>query len=517
MGPFMILIEALRRARAAALRGRLSTLRRRAGAFRQRMRHDERSRLARVYRAAPSVAPALLLLIVLALPTGDAAGGPLRPLSQPPGVTIAEPPRLALRPDGALVLEIFLSQEVDHQPFVLDPYQGRAHRLVVDLSQVSWSPAPPPATSPPGVEGLRYALYEPGRSRVVLDLAGPANILSSRVAPAANGGPAKLEVAFRIQGPAAAPTPAPAAQPDPWSPPVGAEPAPWDAQPAPWSAAPDQAPSGARAVDAGAFDTGSIAPRPSPAGAAPLIAPTPVASPRRRPDVAIIVIDPGHGGHDGGASYGGVREKDVVLEVAKDLRRRLHRPGVVHVYLTRTEDVFLTLEQRVEMASKMGADVFISLHADALPNHPEVSGASIYTLANEARDAYVASLVERENAGAPETSDYDDDWVTARLAESIGRRVTRESRVMASLFLEEFRSSGVGLLQGRPHRSGNFFVLRTLDMPAVLIELGFMTSANDRRRFGSDAWREGAVDAIARAVRRWIARDYDFDAFAQAD
>lgn len=483
-------------------------------------RGDAARRLRAAWRLAPTLAPAAILAGLAVSATGDAVGESLRPLSQPPGVTVADEPRLALRPDGALVLQVFVSQAVDHHAFVLPPIEGRAHRLVIDISEVRWSPGPPRQALPPGVRGLRFALNEPGRTRIVVDLAGPAEILSANVVPSGGDATARVEIAFRIGGPPPAPAPdGPPAQwgpPDPWSPAADPVFAPVAGASAAGGGSQlfhggGHAAARSGAVAAGDIETASIA-RPAPRAPdsfAPLAAPRPTARPRRQPDPFIIVIDPGHGGRDGGASYGGVLEKDVVLEVAMDLRDRLQHRGHIHVYLTRTTDVYLTLEERVSIAERMNADLFISVHADALPGSPEVTGATIYTLRDEARDAYVASVVERETAGAHATSGQQPDWVTARLADSIGRRVTTEARVMAELFIEEFRRAGVGLIRSRPHRSANFVVLRTLDMPSVLIELGFLTSASDRDRFGDDAWRENAVEAIARAVRRWAYRDYD--------
>lgn len=549
MAPFMMLERLLRQARRARPIGRARELHAAFTAFRERVRREgegEGGRLVQLWRAAPSAAPALLLAIVLGLSAGGAFGEPLRPLTQPSAATLADPPRIVLRPDGALVLEVRLSQAVDFQPFHLRPFEGRPDRLVIDLPELRWRANGSMGPTPPGVQGVRFSRFDAGRSRIVVDLAAAPEILTAEVATDRPDGAARLAVTFRLTQSAAAPQNAArravaAPQDDraegdgaiatgSIAPPPGAAAQATSPEEAFFYGAPltPRAPaqiSAAAAPTAAALAPSAASPTPrvdapryaqppqlAPNSAAPLTAPRPVASPRRRPDVVIIVIDPGHGGHDPGASGGGLREKDIVLRVAQALRARLHQPGRVHVYLTRTSDEYLTLQRRVEMAVRMQADIFISLHADSLPEHPEVDGASIYTLADDARDALVAGLVERENAGAPSPNE-ENDWVMARLAPSISRRVTRESTAMAGLFVDEAQRGGVGLIQTRPHRSGNFYVLRTLDMPAVLIELGFMTNSRDRARFGSDAWRDQAVDSISRAVQRWLERDYDLSAF----
>ncbi|MCI4665200.1 MAG: N-acetylmuramoyl-L-alanine amidase [Neomegalonema sp.] len=476
----------------------------------------------------------LTLLALLTIAGSDAVGEPLRPLQRPFGVTTAEAPVVIPRKDGTYQLRVELSQAVDYQAFTLRPDGDQPHKLVVDLSEVRWSGKPRVDAPSPAITGLRFALFEPGRSRVAIDLTGEATIASSKIDASLADGAARLEIIFRVAAAGkTAPVPAPK--------PVAAPPRVARASKAPkappkydskletanvreWVPAKRRRASGVktnqtrrRNDEVVLYDPETISTRSIPAKPpapyrpatrltlAPRTAPRPAPSPRRRPTAPplIIVIDPGHGGHDSGARFGRLFEKHIVLRVAQDLRRRLHRPGRVHVYLTRTTDRFIPLDARAAMAAKLKAKLFISLHADSLPGHPGVSGASIYTLREKARKS-----ISKETARNTRSETRLSPATSTLLASSISRQVDRRSQIMAQLFIEEFRASGLNLIHKRPHRHAGFKVLKNFDTPSVLIELGFMTNHRDRRRFGTKAWRGDAVDAITRAVQRWIAQDY---------
>lgn len=214
----------------------------------------------------------------------------------------------------------------------------------------------------------------------------------------------------------------------------------------------------------------------------------------------LVVIDPGHGGRDPGAVSAGYREKDITLALALALRDALVDQGI-RVALTREKDIALPLSQRPAIAQKLGADLFISLHADSAQGYAERSGASIYTLSARASNEAARRLAERENEadrhGGLE-SDGASEAVSAILLDLAQRRSQAESREVQSLILRE----GQGHIRfvEQPLRSAGFVVLATPDMPSVLYEAGFVTSPNDAQRLLSEQGRRQIADVIARAV-----------------
>ncbi|MDN3645294.1 N-acetylmuramoyl-L-alanine amidase [Pontixanthobacter aestiaquae] len=225
---------------------------------------------------------------------------------------------------------------------------------------------------------------------------------------------------------------------------------------------------------------------------------------RSRP---LVVIDAGHGGHDPGASGGGFREKDLVLGLAKALRDQLVEEGGIRVALTRDDDTFLVLEERPEIARRLDADLFISIHADSSGEISTVSGASIYTLSNEASSEAAARFAERENEasalnGAVIAGQSED--VSNILVELSQRRVQQHSAEFASLITRE----GNGVLKFHPQRrrSAALGVLRAPDVPAVLYESGFITNPSDAARLASEEGRQQFAEVMARAIRIYFAR-----------
>lgn len=460
----------------------------------ERRRDAHVRRWGAISRPIATLAPVLLLILALVLPSLS-VGGPLTPLEQPYGEVRASTPNVVQRRDGSYVVEIPVDREVQHQVFTLKAEGDRKDRLVIDLPEVRWVRSAAAAARPEAVSGVRTSRFRAGRSRLVVDVDRPVSIVSSDYIASPGWKPARIEVVFRLGGQVAMTGGLQRG---------GALPA---SRPAPLLA---QRSRGAAEAE-GSFATNSI-----PAtrhriqsSYAPAFAPTPIADPRRaRRRPFIVMIDPGHGGDDPGAIYGGVAEKDIVLAVAQDLRRRLHVRGRVHVYLTRNADITLSLSDRVDKVRRMRADLFISLHADALPSNPRVTGASIYTLGETTHAAMARTPDAHRRSSSVGYAELEDELIAAQLAQGVGVKIMRESQAMADLFISEFRRSGLGLLRRRPHRNANFYVLRNIEIPSVLIELGFLTSRHDRRRLATEAWRDEAVGAIARAVRRWTARDY---------
>lgn len=221
----------------------------------------------------------------------------------------------------------------------------------------------------------------------------------------------------------------------------------------------------------------------------------------------LVVIDPGHGGHDPGASAGGLLEKDIVLGLATALRDRLVRDGGVRVALTREEDRFLVLGERFAIARALDADLFLSIHADSSGNVEGVAGASIYTLSDEASSAAAARFADRENSADMingVTIGEQSDAVSSILFDLSQRRSQRDSAAFARLITRE----GQGTLRflSDPLRSASLAVLRAPDVPSVLYEAGFITDEEEARRMSSPEGRAEFAEVLSRAVRIHFAR-----------
>ncbi len=227
-------------------------------------------------------------------------------------------------------------------------------------------------------------------------------------------------------------------------------------------------------------------------------------------DWPLVVIDAGHGGHDPGASGQGYTEKSVVLGLARALRDELLERGGVRVALTREDDTYLLHAERFEVARRLGADLFLSLHADSAGEASEVTGASVYTLSNEASSQAAARFAERENsADQLDGVDLGDqsDVVSTILVELSQRRTQGQSAEFAGLILRE--GEGVLKFHPQPRRSAALKVLRAPDVPSVLYESGFITNEDDARRLASAAGRERFAEVMARAIRIYFARQQE--------
>jgi N-acetylmuramoyl-L-alanine amidase len=223
----------------------------------------------------------------------------------------------------------------------------------------------------------------------------------------------------------------------------------------------------------------------------------------RRP---LVVLDPGHGGKDVGAiSVDGGYEKDVTLAIARAAARRLERSGKVDVRLTRTDDRYLTLGERVRLARQWNADLFLSIHADSAPN-PEARGASVYTLSETASDREAARLAAKENradaiAGA-DLSGIEGDAQQV-LIDLAMRDSMNASASFAQMLQQRLEPEGV-LFRSQFHRFAGFQVLRNLGVPAVLLECGYLSNEADAATLASDRGRKPLAEGIARAVEAWL-------------
>ena len=337
-------------------------------------------------------------------------------------------------------------------------------RIVVDMAEVSFQIDPsvgrPRDRAQAIVKGFRFGLFGPGKSRVVIDLAEPACVAKVETAPIAkDAAPARLGIELK------------------------------------------RCERGAFAA-AAARDALAVAGPP----AAAVAAAAPAADRR-----LVIVLDPGHGGVDGGAyGVGGAVEKTLVYEYALELQRRLEANGRFKVVLTRHGDEFVSLDDRVRLAREAGASLLISIHADMLGGAAaNVSGATVYTCSERASDAEAARVAANENA-ADKAAGVEDKAQAPGVADILFDLERRETRAYAHLFSRGVVAElqGATQLNHNPERSAGFVVLKAPDFPSVLVELGYLSNSKDVQSLKSPEWRERTASAMADAVDRFFAPDH---------
>jgi N-acetylmuramoyl-L-alanine amidase len=233
-----------------------------------------------------------------------------------------------------------------------------------------------------------------------------------------------------------------------------------------------------------------------------------LASSRRR--LPLVIVDPGHGGRDPGATgTTGTLEKDVTLASARMLKAALEGSGRYRAELTRTEDLYVPREERVDIARDLGAHLFLSMHADQLSD-PSVRGASVYTLAKAASDAETEALAERENGTVPgEGGQFDR--VPPEVSGILASLAARETRVASTRMAHQLvrdMERRVPVLPS-PERHANFTVLHAVDIPSVLIEMGFLSNPADEAALNDPDHREIIARAITRAVDVWFGASND--------
>lgn len=241
---------------------------------------------------------------------------------------------------------------------------------------------------------------------------------------------------------------------------------------------------------------------PPPAAHLPLPLPKPGA-PGAPP---LVVIDPGHGGHDSGAiGVSGRFEKDLVLAYAKELKRVLESSGRYRAVLTRTDDRFLRLRERTDIARHKEADLFISLHADSIGT-VSLRGGSVYTLSETASDAEAAALAERENK-ADVLTGLDLNAANADVSTILIDLAQRDTMNQSKQFAQSVvRTLGpISRLLSRSHRSAGFAVLKSPDVPAVLLELGYLSNPEEEKELWTAAHRKAVCAALLEAVDRFFA------------
>lgn len=220
-----------------------------------------------------------------------------------------------------------------------------------------------------------------------------------------------------------------------------------------------------------------------------------------------IVIDPGHGGIDGGAEgLNGTVEKSVTLAFAKELRSKLEAAGGYKVVLTREGDDFLRLDDRVRIARQSAADLFISIHADTI-RLKGIRGATVYTVSDKASDADAQALADRENL-SDQLAGVDLAEENHEVSDILVDLIRRETHGFSTRFARSLvgeLTPTVGMINN-PHRSAGFRVLKAPDVPSVLVELGYLSNAKDEEQLRSAEWREKAATSIAKAVAVFVAQ-----------
>ncbi|MFN3727602.1 MAG: N-acetylmuramoyl-L-alanine amidase [Allosphingosinicella sp.] len=259
-------------------------------------------------------------------------------------------------------------------------------------------------------------------------------------------------------------------------------------------------------ADAGAAGAGVTLPIQSSGAEGPL----PALTEARGDDPPVVVIDPGHGGRDPGApaAMAGLHEKQVTLALARAIRDELAASGRVRVALTREDDRFIPLEGRYEIARRLGADLFISLHADAAPSNDAARGATIYTLSEVASDREAALLAQQQNAsdaigGVTMSRDPNVNLILVDLAQ-------RESMEASARFAQILHREAASTIRFQPdwHRFAAFIVLKAPDIPSVLFESGYVTNAEDVAYLTSPEGREQIATGLRRAIEAHFARRF---------
>ncbi|RIK99902.1 MAG: N-acetylmuramoyl-L-alanine amidase [Proteobacteria bacterium] len=355
-----------------------------------------------------------------------------------------------------------LDRKIPVAAFALaDPY-----RVVLDVPQLRFDLAKGTGAEGRGlIKAFRYGLVMAGGSRIVFDLAAPARIAKVEVLEAANGQPARLVLDL---------------------------------------AAVDRATFMQALAAEGASKEGSKAPAQTDRHDA--AADAAEAAGDSRP---VVVIDPGHGGIDNGTqAASGEAEKDIVLEFSLALRKRLEQADKYRIVMTRGDDTFVPLGERVRIARRQRAALFVSIHADSLPRREgDAHGATIYTLSERASDAEAQRLADSENkADAIAGLDLaEEPTEVADILIDLAQRETKTfSHRFAKLLMSEMK--GVVRLHKRPLKSAGFKVLKAPDVPSVLVELGYVSNKDDLQLLKSDDWRARSVGAVAQAIEAYLGK-----------
>lgn len=355
----------------------------------------------------------------------------------------------------ALNIDLFLSQGVPYRLFML----AGPPRLVLDFQEVEWVGLQADTlVDSRHVRQVQFGTFRPGWSRFVAELNGPMEVSQAEIMLDETTGRAHLQIRLeKVSANRFAAT-------------VGAPQDPrWDL--------------------------------PAPAVTEPV-------RERRPGSPLMVVLDPGHGGLDPGAEAESVNEKTLMLIFARELRDLLLRGGGFEVVLTRNDDHFVSLEQRIAIAHQAGADVFLSLHADSLAEG-QAHGATVHVLSRDASDAASAKLAERHDRGdllsGVDLSEADDRLTDVLL--DLARQETQpRTEALAQALVAGMEQAG-GPMNRRPLRRAAFSVLKAADIPSVLVEVGFLTSQRDLENLQDPEWRAGMARGIRNGLLAWRTAD----------
>ena len=381
-----------------------------------------------------------ILLVALCLPVAARA----QELS---ALARIEPAQSYIRDAGQGVeIRFSLSQPVPWRVrFRADP-----PRLVLDVREVDWTGVEGVLQTTDHVRGVRAGVFRPGWSRLVLELSGP---MALSLAEMSTQNDTKL--ALRLDPTSAEAFAAAASQPE---------------------------------LPGWGMPNVSDLAKP----------------PARVPGRWIVVLDPGHGGIDPGAERDGQTEADLVLQFAREFKEILLRDGRFQVVMTRDSDHFVPLETRISIARAAAADVMLSLHADAL-SEGEAVGVTLYSLSDEASDAASAALAERHDrddllAGVDLTA--QDDLVASVLMDMARTETGPKIDRLATTLVGAITKAGLPMHR-RPYQKAGFSVLKSPDIPSLLIELGFLSSASDLERLNDPGWRASMAEALRKGIVAW--------------
>jgi N-acetylmuramoyl-L-alanine amidase len=386
------------------------------------------------------------LVLILLLTTGATAS-----MAAP----VVRDMRIGVHPEKTrFVLD--LSEEIPYRAFTLpDPF-----RVVIDFPEVEWAAGEPPIGPTSGVvQAMRFGRFEPGTMRIVLDVARPVIIEKAYLLAPRDGKAHRFVLDLRTVS---------------------------------------------------AAEYASLRAAQPLSSSAPLVPPQPAIArlkPRRKPTntLPMIVIDSGHGGVDPGAiSVTGYKEKSLTLDYGRALRDALLATGRYRVTMTRSDDRFIKLRDRMGIAQRVGGDLFISLHANS-HNSRKIRGASVYTVSEKASDAEAARVAEKENAAdaiaGVNLSQHPDD-VRDILLDLTWRETKNLSKQFADTIIKEVGT--VNSLLPNSHRFAGFAVLKSPTVPSVLLEIGYMSHPKEAQMLQRRSHRNKIVGAMVRAIDRYF-------------
>lgn len=368
------------------------------------------------------------------------------------------------------VSAIRIGHSKDNTRFVLDIDQNikfniftlpNPNRIVIDITEVEWKSKSGGAKGRGYIDRYRFGLFKPGTSRIVLDVIKPVIVNKAFIITPKEGKPYRFVVDL-IE------------------------------------------------VSKQAFD--NRVKKPIPRSTRKKTSVAPVKDIRSLRKKKLIVLDPGHGGHDpgnlGGKGYRGFPEKTVVLSAALAIKNELEKTGRYQVIMTRNRDVFLKLRSRSRIAHNKQADLFISIHADSFKS-AKVRGATVYTLSEKASDKEAAAMARRENKSdiiAGMDLEEEIDIVQSILIDLVKRETMNLSSSFAKELIPQLKK--VVILRTRPHRTASLVVLKGLDVPSVLVELGYLTNSKDAKLLMQKETQHNIGKSIVRAADSYFNKTY---------